>query len=597
MSDEILRELVLALNMVVMEREEEDWFRVAGRKPEWFGAFIGDAGTRVRAVSLAEKSSFLEQFLVDAEEFWDKNSDGELGSGPWSETRNGMRTGALEAAAYFRGTARILTIRKLGPGFRESRALVQRARENRLAFERLERAEKALRRSQDQNRALIGRLEESHANLVAILEQVRVGTMLVDSEGLVRFFNRACQRIVGLNQDQALGRPWTELWPFPEAVRVRLRRMMTIPAHQRSRVSTELELRDKRRYWMEVDVQDDPGNTGRRIFFFYDLSEVRDLRRLMATRGRAHGILGGSEPMVLVLREIELLGGVNTTVLIEGETGTGKELVAREIHALSPRKDQPFVAVNCAGLTESLLSSELFGHRKGAFTGAIEDKRGLFEAAHEGTLFLDEIGDMPAAVQASLLRVLQEREITRLGETKPRRIDVRVLAATHRDLRHEVTEGRFRSDLLYRIRVARIELPPLRERAEDLSLLVDGFLRELRESVDKPVTALSLAALRRLGAYRWPGNVRELRSALEFAVIRCRGTVVQPEDLPPEICGAREAVSPRLDPPVDERERLLTALRQTGGNRTAAAQLLGMSRATFYRRLADFDITRHGTSE
>ncbi len=298
--------------------------------------------------------------------------------------------------------------------------------------------------------------------------------------------------------------------------------------------------------------------------------------------------------MVLVLREIELLGGVNTTVLIEGETGTGKELVAREIHASSPRKDQPFVAINCAGLTESLLSSELFGHRKGAFTGAIEDKRGLFEAAHEGTLFLDEIGDMPAAVQASLLRVLQEREITRLGETKPRRIDVRVLAATHRDLRQEVAAGRFRSDLLYRIRVARIELPPLRERAEDLSLLVDAFLRELRESVDKPVTALSPGALRRLGTYRWPGNVRELRSALEFAVIRCRGTVVQPEDLPPEVCGAGGAVSPRLDPPVDERERLLTALRQTGGNRTAAAQLLGMSRATFYRRLADFDIAPSG---
>jgi PAS domain S-box-containing protein len=594
MSDEILRELALALDMVVMECEQDRWYRVAGERPRWFSAFVGDREQRIPSERLAGKSSFLEQFLQVAEEFWDQHRDGEIDSGPWSETRDKARTGMLQATAIRHGTKRILVIRKLGRELREHRALVQRARENRLAFERLERAEHALRRSEARNRVLIDQLQESHDSLVAILDQLRVGTMLVDEAGKVRSFNRACQRMIGLGQDRALDRLWFELWPLPEAIVARLRRMQAQPAHQRSRVSTGLELPDKRRYWMEIDIQDDPLNSQRRIFVFYDLSEVRDIRNLVAAKERRLGLLGASDPMLRVLREIELLGPVGTTVLIEGETGTGKELVAREIHALSPRKDKPFVAVNCAGLTESLLASELFGHRRGAFTGAIEDKRGLFEVAHEGTLFLDEIGDMPLAVQASLLRVLQEREITRLGETKPRDIDVRVVAATHRDLQREVAEGRFRADLLYRIRVARIELPPLRERGEDLSLLVSAFVREIGRNVDKPVTALSPTALARLRAYRWPGNVRELLSAVEFAVIRCRGATIQCEDLPPEVLAAGDPPPTEPVTPMDEKERLLTALRQAGGNRTAAALLLGMSRATFYRRLADFDIARKG---
>jgi DNA-binding NtrC family response regulator len=296
-------------------------------------------------------------------------------------------------------------------------------------------------------------------------------------------------------------------------------------------------------------------------------------------------------------QQIQDVARVDSTVLIEGETGTGKELVAGALHAVSHRKDQPFVPVNCAGLTDSLLASQLFGHRKGAFTGAVGDQKGLFEAAEGGTLFLDEIGDISMTVQTSLLRVLQEKEMTRLGETRPIKIDVRVIAATHRDLKEEIAEGRFRADLFYRIRVARIEVPPLRARREDIPLLAEWFLRESRATTGKPIHHISDDAMRALMDYRWPGNVRELKSGIEFAVIRCKGKVLRVDDLPPEI-GLPVALNTAIgqQPPKDgaeeERQRLLSALERAGGNRAAAARLLGIGRTTLYRRLADLDIHR-----
>jgi DNA-binding NtrC family response regulator len=301
--------------------------------------------------------------------------------------------------------------------------------------------------------------------------------------------------------------------------------------------------------------------------------------------------LGKSAAMQQVYQQIRDVARVDSTVLIDGETGTGKELVARAIHAASHRKDKPFVAVNCAGLTESILSSQLFGHKRGAFTGAIEDHQGLFEAANGGTLLLDEIGDIPMTVQNQLLRVLQEREIVRLGETRPRKIDVRVLAATHRNLSDEVAKGNFRADLFYRIRVARIAVPPLRERREDIPLLAASFLAQFSVAGGKQVTEMSHEVVRLLMDYDWPGNVRELRSAIEFAVIRCRGSAIQPDDLPPEIIEPADfASSIPGDPLSDEKARFLEALNRSRGNRALAARLLGISRATLYRRLADFNI-------
>lgn len=318
-------------------------------------------------------------------------------------------------------------------------------------------------------------------------------------------------------------------------------------------------------------------------------AQVSDLRRLLDEKARLEDLIGKSDRMRQVFQLIRDLAPVDTTVLIEGETGTGKELVARAIHSLSPRRSRRFVAVNCAGLTESLIASQLFGHKRGSFTGAIEDHVGFFEAAEGGTIFLDEIGDLPLTLQTSLLRVLQEREILRVGDSTPRKIDVRVLTATHRDLAHDVGTGAFRADLFYRIRVARVRLAPLRDRREDIPMLAAEFLRRAVASSGKRVEEISSAAIRMLASYDWPGNVRELASTIEFAVVRAAGSVILPADLPPEIS---EVTLTKIPAAVvgDTREQILAALAAAGGNRKEAAKVLGVSRATFYRRLDELGI-------
>jgi len=315
------------------------------------------------------------------------------------------------------------------------------------------------------------------------------------------------------------------------------------------------------------------------------------LRQQLDGRVALGDMVGRSQGMQQVFGLIRQLAGVDTTVLIEGDTGTGKELVARAIHHSSHRAEGPFLAVNCAGLTESLVASQLFGHRRGAFTGAVEDSRGLFEAAAGGTLFLDEIGDIPLPVQASLLRVLQEREITRVGDTEPRAIDVRVLAATHRDLGEQVEAGAFRADLFYRIRVARIEVPPLTARRGDIPLLATELLTKIAAATGRPVSGLAPAATRVLLQHDWPGNVRELENALEYAVLHCTEGLIAVRDLPPEIAPAAEGAAepPAGNGELDEAGRIRVALDQCGGNRTAAARLLGISRATLYRKLSRFE--------
>ena len=318
---------------------------------------------------------------------------------------------------------------------------------------------------------------------------------------------------------------------------------------------------------------------------------VQDLKRQLNEKTQFRDLIGKSRSMGQLYAQIRDLAKVDTTVLIEGETGTGKELVARAIHFSSQRKAGPFIAVNCAGLTDSLLGSQLFGHKKGAFTGAVENQQGFFEAADGGTVFLDEIGDISPAVQTSLLRVLQEREIVRIGESKPRKVDVRVLAATHHNLSQDVTNGSFRADLLYRIRVARIQLPSLRERREDIPLLVTSFLGQCSAVTGKPVDQVSREAMHALTSYTWPGNVRELKSAIESALISCKDTMIQVEDLPPEVLDSRVAQRAVLVDPPDEKSRMLAALDQAKGNRTLAARLLGMSRATLYRRLTELNLT------
>ena len=319
----------------------------------------------------------------------------------------------------------------------------------------------------------------------------------------------------------------------------------------------------------------------------------RDVQRAVGDRP----IVAASPAMIQVLEIVERAAEFKATVLLQGESGSGKEVLARALHSQSPRRDEAFVAINCAAIPENLLESELFGHAKGAFTGADRARRGLFAEADGGTIFLDEIGELPLPLQAKLLRVLQEEEVRAVGESKPRRVDVRVLAATARDLEVEVAAGRFREDLFYRLDVVRVKVPPLRERREDIPLLVDHFLGRTRESLGKSVRSIDDDALDRLVGYAWPGNVRELENVLERAVILCRGDRLTLADLPPNLTavpaerrtGSRDLSLRRARRAVEAR-LIEEALEATGGNRTHAARLLGISHRALLYKLKEYGV-------
>lgn len=320
------------------------------------------------------------------------------------------------------------------------------------------------------------------------------------------------------------------------------------------------------------------------VLVIRDLTRVTSLERELQKHQRFNEVIGESPAMQPVFRLLSDLAATDTSVLITGETGTGKELIAGALHRQSARRNGALVIVNCSALAENLLESELFGHVRGAFTGAVRDKMGRFEAANSGTVFLDEIGDISPAIQLKLLRVLQERTIERVGEQHPISVDVRVIAATHRDLRRMVAEGRFREDLYYRLKVVELEVPPLRKRMEDLPLLMESFRNEFNQRFGKDIVGISEEALCLLQAYRWPGNVRELRHAIEHGYVVCHGPVITAEHLPAEIRGGG---SPESGATSSKVERLSWALQQTGGNKAAAARRLGISRPTLYAWLQE----------
>ena len=313
------------------------------------------------------------------------------------------------------------------------------------------------------------------------------------------------------------------------------------------------------------------------------------------------GMIGRGPAMQELFDMIRRLAPHVRTALIAGETGTGKELVARALHRLGPRRDRRFVTINCSAVVETLFESELFGHVRGAFTGATEHKPGLFELADGGTLFLDEIGELPAAVQAKLLRVLELGEVHRVGSLEPRRVSVHVIAATNRDLRAEVAAGRFRSDLYYRLNIVEVKLPPLRDRREDLPYLTAAFVRETSERMQKPFVGLTAGAERLLAGARWDGNVRELRNVIERACILADGDLITERELqlcmppletPLEAPAAVAAGGPSDDLLVTvEREHIQRALVRTRGNKKAAARMLGLSRRALYRRLERLDLS------
>jgi DNA-binding NtrC family response regulator len=305
--------------------------------------------------------------------------------------------------------------------------------------------------------------------------------------------------------------------------------------------------------------------------------------------------IGKSRRFTDVLRLAEQVAPNESTVLIQGESGTGKEVLARYIHNLSNRADGPFLSINCGALPENLLESELFGHVKGSFTGAVRDKQGLFAAARGGTFFLDEVGEMPPSLQIKLLRVLQEREVIPVGATETIPVDVRIIAATNRDLEEEVRRGHFRSDLFYRLNVIALELPSLRDRRDDLVLLIDHCLQELATDRDNLPKALSADALDAVMVYDWPGNVRELQNALEHAVVLSKGTLIEPASLPERITRRRreplvaERSSPNPSLEVIERAYIMWVLQAEGGNKTRAAEILGIDPSTLYRKLSRYE--------
>ena len=432
-------------------------------------------------------------------------------------------------------------------------------------------------------------VKKGHDDLLSILNMLRLGIATVDRDGRISFLNQTAQQLMEKSRMEVLGKHWKEIFSFNERDMARMEDMLRNPSKKRPKLQAQVNFRESHNYWMDIEVREDPRNPQKEILFLYDMSEIYDLRRMLEDKVRFHDLVGKTKAMQDIYEQIREASKVDWTVLIEGQTGTGKELVARAIHFSSHRKDKPFIAVNCAGLNDSLLTSELFGHKRGAFTGAVEDHKGFFEMANGGTLLLDEIGDISRNMQTSLLRVLEEKKITRLGESEPRKIDVRVLASTHRDLTEEAEAGRFRPDLLYRIRVARIKLPPLRERREDIPLLVESFLSQSRAATGKAVKHVSSEAMRILLGYNWPGNVRELKSAIDFATLHCKPSVIGAEDLPPEILHATQP-QPGTASHRSEKQRIVEALEAAQGNRTVAARELGMSRATLYRRLAHLDI-------
>ncbi len=331
--------------------------------------------------------------------------------------------------------------------------------------------------------------------------------------------------------------------------------------------------------------------------------ENRDLHVTIDKTFAFPGLLGSTPAMSRVFDVMNQIVDTDVTVLIQGESGTGKELVARALHHGGPRRAGPFVALNCASLAEGVLESELFGHERGSFTGAHARRVGRFEAAHGGTLFLDEIGDMPLGTQAHLLRALELGEIVRVGSNNPVRVDVRVIAATHRDLAAAARDGAFREDLQFRLRIVEIRLPPLRERLADLASLADHFLADAAARHGKAVKSISPEALDLLMAYPWPGNVRELKNAVESMVLLSRGTVIAPDAIPPYVRPSG-AADPHLLRTLSghrladvEKALVMNTLRDVGGNRERAAHLLGISERTLYRKIAEYDLSRRKTGQ
>jgi PAS domain S-box-containing protein len=421
-------------------------------------------------------------------------------------------------------------------------------------------------------------------NLEAILDHLPEGIICHDRERRITCFNRAAEALTGYTREEVLGRDCHEAFgrPFcgsqcsfcgqaPDSWT-----KINYPLNIVTKTGEPKQIQ-----MAVVGLTDEAGRLVGVLATVRDITSLVGLKFWTAESTGFAGIVGRDPKMVQIFRQIQKVAQHDYPVLITGETGTGKELVAAAIHSESRRQHGPFVPVNCGALPEGVVESELFGHVKGAFSGAVRDKKGRFELAHRGTIFLDEVAELPKNMQVKLLRVLENGTFERVGGERPITVDVRVLSATNRDLKREVAQKRFRQDLYYRLNVVPLHLPLLRERQDDIPLLVEHFLEQAR-SRGQTAPRFAPAAVALLRRYPWPGNVRELQNAVHYALAGCHGEVVGPEDLPPEI---RRSSAPRGPVPKLNVAAVQAALKQCGGNKVKAARLLGVGRATLYRFL------------
>jgi len=447
---------------------------------------------------------------------------------------------------------------------------------------------------------LHAKLYKDNARLIAILHSITDGVLTVDKEWRVTSFNSAAEKITGFRTQDVIGKHCYHIFQSKtckENCPLRKTMNTNIPVYD-----YELEIINARGETIPISVNtallvDEADNIVGGVETFRDLSTYKHLREELNQRYNFGNIIGKDKKMREIYSLLKTISVTDTTVLIMGETGTGKELVARAIHHNSPRKHRPFIKVDCTALPETLLESELFGYKKGAFTDARADKPGKFELADGGTIFLDEIGDLPPSIQSKLLRVLEEHAFEPLGAVKTAKVDVRVVAATNRDLQEAIRQGRFREDLYYRLHVVPITIPPLREKPEDIPLLIDHFVETFNKKFGKTITGVSQDAMDILVDYAWPGNVRQLEHAIEHAFIHCKGRTIQTKHLPEEI---KQKQSPLVDRIFDkeapiqeiEREVVLEALKRNNWNKKKAARALRISYVTLWRKMKKFNIKR-----
>lgn len=429
-----------------------------------------------------------------------------------------------------------------------------------------------------------------------ILDSINDGVFTVDQDWRITSFNRAAERITGVKRQQAIGKPCCEVFRASICENAcALRQTLTTG---RPVVNKAVYILDAKGNRLPISIstaafKDENGKTIGGVETFRDLRLAEDLRRELESECSFAEIVGQSAAMRQVFQILPQIAESDSTVLIEGASGTGKELFARAIHNLSRRREKRFVALNCGALPDTLLESELFGYKAGAFTDARQDKQGRFAAADGGTLLLDEIGDISPAMQVRLLRVLQERVYEPLGSVEPLTTDVRLVAATNKDLGKLVRKGVFREDLFYRIHVIRLVLPSLRNRREDIPLLIEHFIAKFNRLQGKDVVSVSDEVLARLMDHDYPGNVRELENIIEHAFVLCRGAMIDMAHLPPQLRGDEEVVSPNIAGmtlEAIERFVIANAIQRHNGNRTAAARQLGINPSTLFRKLKSLGI-------